>query len=198
MQELDATDLELLRLLNENGRRPYREMAETVDLSAPAVRDRISRLEEVGIIRGFTIDIDRSQLDDGLPLLVEIVPLTNRVDAVREAITDHEAVEHVYVTAAGHIVVHLRLSDGDPRGFLEGTVDTDDIRSYDVSLLENAEWKPNLVGTAFALDCAECGNTVTSEGESARLDGTLYHFCCASCEDRFTRQYDNLQEAVEH
>ena len=41
MRGLDDTDREILRLLLENGRKPYREIASAVDLSAPAVSDRV-------------------------------------------------------------------------------------------------------------------------------------------------------------
>lgn len=196
MHELDATDMELLRLLAEDARRPYSEMAETVDLSAPAVRDRIERLQDVGVIRRFTVDVNRSLLDAGLPVLVTLAVIPSAVEAVRTAMVDAESVEHVFVTADSRIVVHLRSPDGDVRGFLEETIDMDAVRTYDVDLLDGADWTPHLTGSGFALECAECENTVTAEGESARLDGTLYHFCCASCEERFIQHYEELSEAA--
>ena len=42
MRDIDDTDRELLRLLLEDARRPYSELAEAVDLSPPAVSDRSS------------------------------------------------------------------------------------------------------------------------------------------------------------
>jgi YHS domain-containing protein len=71
------------------------------------------------------------------------------------------------------------------------------IRDWEVTLLTDAEWTPSLGGTEFALTCAECGNTVTDEGESTRLDGETYHFCCGSCEARFTERYERMADAAD-
>jgi len=46
----------------------------------------------------------------------------------------------------------------------------------------------------FALTCAECSNTVDSEGETARIDGEVYHFCCPSCLSQFRERYQRLEE----
>lgn len=54
----DDTDLEILRLLAEDARRPYCEIAEQVNLSARAVSARVEKLSERGIIRRFTLDIN--------------------------------------------------------------------------------------------------------------------------------------------
>jgi hypothetical protein len=48
----------------------------------------------------------------------------------------------------------------------------------------------------LGLECAECGNTVTSEGVTATLDGERYEFCCGSCEARFVERYEELKEGA--
>ncbi|WP_245180805.1 Lrp/AsnC family transcriptional regulator [Haloarcula amylovorans] len=67
MRDLDETDLEILQLLMSNARRPYSDIADIVGLSAPAVSDRVARLQEMGIINRFTLDVDGSQLRKGIP-----------------------------------------------------------------------------------------------------------------------------------
>ncbi|MFB6186219.1 MAG: TRASH domain-containing protein, partial [Halobacteriaceae archaeon] len=71
------------------------------------------------------------------------------------------------------------------------------ITSIDVELIDSAEWSPDLAGVEFALTCAQCGNTVDSEGTAARIDGELYQFCCPSCESRFQDKYDQLQQEAD-
>ena len=61
-RDLDKIDLEIVRLLSEDARRPFSDIAEHVGLSPPAVSDRVDRLQEQGIIRQFTVDIDRQKL----------------------------------------------------------------------------------------------------------------------------------------
>jgi Lrp/AsnC family leucine-responsive transcriptional regulator len=64
--EVDAVDLKLLRLLEKDARTSTAELARSVGLSAPSVAERIRRLQESGVIRGFSVRIDPAAL--GLPL----------------------------------------------------------------------------------------------------------------------------------
>jgi DNA-binding Lrp family transcriptional regulator len=198
MRDLDGTDLEILQLLLANARRPYSDIADAVGLSPPAVSDRVSRLEEVGVIRRFTLDVDRSQLRAGTPVLATVAVAADAdVASAREALLATDAVEHVFTTAAGDLVAAARVPDADVAGWLRGVLDEGVVDDLDVTLLSGTEWSPTLEGVAFALDCAECGNTVDSEGTAARVDGELYQFCCASCEARFTDRYDRLSEGAD-
>jgi len=73
MRDLDETDLEILSLLAEDARRPFSEIGgDRVGLSGPAVSDRVTRLEETGVIKRFTVDVDRTKLRAGVPVLVDV------------------------------------------------------------------------------------------------------------------------------
>ena len=191
MQELDETDLEILRLLVSDARRPYREIAETVGLSAPAVSDRVTRLKERGVIRRFTVDLDRQQLREGTPILIHLDVAPGRVEALRESITDLEAVEHVYVTVDGSIVAHANAPP-NVRQWIDSVLDGEGIRDVEVNLLSESHWTPVVGATDLALVCDECGNTVTSEGRTARIDGDIKQFCCSSCEANYRERYEKL------
>ncbi|SER87723.1 AsnC family transcriptional regulator [Natrinema salaciae] len=197
MRDLDETDMEILRLLGEDARRPFSDIADRVDLSGPAVSDRVERLQEAGVINRFTVDVDHSQLRAGVPVFVQLSGGIGAVDDLRDRIDDADAVEHVFVTADGELWFYARAQVGTVRQWIDGLVgdgdDVDDIE-YAVTLIDDVEWQPSLDGTEFALTCAECGNTVDNEGESTSIDGQLYHFCCPSCLSRFEDRYDRLEE----
>jgi DNA-binding Lrp family transcriptional regulator len=55
---VDSKDFRLLVALHENGRRSYRSLGQRVSLSAPAVRDRLKRLEDRGILQGYWLYVD--------------------------------------------------------------------------------------------------------------------------------------------
>jgi Lrp/AsnC family transcriptional regulator, leucine-responsive regulatory protein len=63
---LDATNRRILAVLTEDARVSTAELARRVGLSAPAVRDRMIRLERAGVIRGYRVDVDPAAL--GLPV----------------------------------------------------------------------------------------------------------------------------------
>lgn len=195
MRGLDNIDREILAILSENARTPYSDIAEAVDRAPPTVSDRIDRLRELGVIRRFTVDLDRSKLDAGTPVLVELAVAPNEVDAVRNALRDAEAVERVYITADDRVVAHAHVP-GDVREFLNQTLPDEGVRSRDVSLLSEAEHASGVGDVSLALSCAECGNTVTAEGESRTLDGDTYYFCCSSCEERFVERYESFADAT--
>ncbi|AHG02911.1 Lrp/AsnC family transcription regulator [Halobacterium sp. DL1] len=199
MRDLDETDLEILQLLVSDARRPYSDIADAVNLSAPAVSDRVARLQEMGVINRFTLDVDRSQLWGGIPVLITLdVSLTgSSAGSIKEQLLDDGAVEHVFTTAEADLVIYARVQDNDIAGWLTDSLDEGAFDDFEVKLLAGVDWSPNLGGTEFALTCAQCGNTVDSEGTSTRIDGELYQFCCPSCETRFTEKYNRLQQDAE-
>lgn len=57
-KSIDHTDQAILRLIKQQARMPYREIGRQVDLSRPAVKNRIERLTEQNIIRGHKMFVD--------------------------------------------------------------------------------------------------------------------------------------------
>lgn len=196
MRGLDDTDRKILRLLLDDGRRSYSEIAEAVGLSAPAVSDRIDRLEDVGLIRRFTVSLDRSLLREGTPVLVTIQAAPGSGTDLQRELQANDAVEHVFRTADDTLVCTATVPDGDVETLFADGVPVDAVRSYDVQLLAETTWTPGLDGAELAPECVECGNTVTSEGEREEFDGEVYHFCCPSCLESFSDQYERLSEGA--
>jgi Lrp/AsnC family transcriptional regulator, leucine-responsive regulatory protein len=63
---VEDTDRAIIRALTEDGRLSYTDLAERVGLSVSAVHQRVRRLEQRGVIKGYTARIDYEAL--GLPL----------------------------------------------------------------------------------------------------------------------------------
>ena len=55
---MDDTDRVIVALLQQNARRSYQDIGGRVHLSAPAVKRRVDRLEQDGVIRGYTAIVD--------------------------------------------------------------------------------------------------------------------------------------------
>ncbi|MFI0448469.1 Lrp/AsnC family transcriptional regulator [Actinomadura sp. 6N118] len=65
-RSLDQTDWRIIAELQRDGRLSFNKLAQRINLSAPAVADRVRRLEEAGVIAGYQARIDPARV--GLPL----------------------------------------------------------------------------------------------------------------------------------
>jgi Lrp/AsnC family leucine-responsive transcriptional regulator len=81
---LDEVNRRLLAELGADPRLSAAELARRVGMSAPAVRERVTRLEEAGVIRGYRLDVDPAAL--GLPVAawVRIRPGPGQLPKVAE------------------------------------------------------------------------------------------------------------------
>src|ERR1700744_815182 len=66
---LDAKDLFILRLLQENARITVREIAAQVHLSTTPVHERIKRMEDTGVIRQYATLVDHAKVRKGLMVI---------------------------------------------------------------------------------------------------------------------------------
>ncbi|GAA1337319.1 Lrp/AsnC family transcriptional regulator [Saccharothrix algeriensis] len=69
---VDAIDHEILALLREDARRTLSDIAGRVTLSTAAVKRRIDRLQQVGVITGFTVQVDHAKLGWGIEAFTEL------------------------------------------------------------------------------------------------------------------------------
>jgi len=196
MRDLDETDLRIIELLAADARRPYSDIGDEVGLSGPAVSDRVTRLQDSGVLKRFTVDVDRSQLRAGVPVFVRLA-VDSGMDALHERVAAASAVEHLFVTAEEELLFYGRAQADGVRDWLADLIGDADVAEREISVVDDVAWTPALGGVEFALTCAECGNTVDSEGETERLGDDVYHFCCPSCRSRFVERYERMEAGAE-
>ncbi len=69
---MDAIDRRILELLRDNARLSYAELARQVGLSAPAVHERVGKLENAGVIRGYHADVAPEALGLDITALIGV------------------------------------------------------------------------------------------------------------------------------
>ena len=69
---MDKIDLKLIELLQKNARYPLKHLAEEVFLSTPAVSARIEKLEEAGIITGYSAQVDALKLGYNIKAFINL------------------------------------------------------------------------------------------------------------------------------
>ncbi|EXG82805.1 Lrp/AsnC family transcriptional regulator [Cryptosporangium arvum] len=110
---VDDIDQELLRLLSADGRRTFSEMAGEVGLSVAAVKRRVDRLREIGVITGFTVKVDHTKLGWGIEAFTELrYAGATPVSAIITSAFAVPEVQAVYAIAGDpDALVHLRVRD---------------------------------------------------------------------------------------
>lgn len=94
MNVLDEKDRELLRMLRLNARTSLASLARSIGLSRSATHDRVVRLEERGVIKGYTIEVDRAALPSVrafISLCFEAAEVQERLAGVIHAIPGVES-----------------------------------------------------------------------------------------------------------
>jgi Lrp/AsnC family leucine-responsive transcriptional regulator len=81
---LDETDHRLLAELQEDARLSLAELGRRVGLSSPAVAERVRRLTDEGVIRGFRADVDPRALGYALSVIVRVRPAPRQLPKVAE------------------------------------------------------------------------------------------------------------------
>jgi Lrp/AsnC family transcriptional regulator, leucine-responsive regulatory protein len=111
---LDQRNVELLRLLQADPRMNLSALARHVGMSAPAVRERIARLEEAGVIRGYRLEIDPRALGFPITAMVRIRPMPGKLPKIVElaqALTQISECHRITGEDCFIIKLHLRSLD---------------------------------------------------------------------------------------
>ncbi|SHJ23088.1 Lrp/AsnC family transcriptional regulator, leucine-responsive regulatory protein [Clostridium cavendishii DSM 21758] len=109
---MDYTDYKIIEILLEDGRIPMKELAKRVALSAPAVAERVKRLEEENIITGYKAKVNYEKLGKKINVLINIDISGQRSEKFKEFIENEDAiVECHHVTGPYCKILKARLED---------------------------------------------------------------------------------------
>lgn len=85
---LDGVDRRLVSLLAANARATVADLARQVSMSAPSVADRLRRLEESGVIRRYTVEVDPVALGYALEAIVRVRPMPGQLRHVEQLLKE--------------------------------------------------------------------------------------------------------------
>jgi len=98
MVELDETDREILRILQQDARTPFSEIARRIDMSSATVHDRVNRLEERGVIEGYHASIDPKAVGLGISAIVGLRVEQGREQDTLTRLSEIDGVQEVHLT----------------------------------------------------------------------------------------------------
>ena len=115
MKDIDQTDIDILRALQENGRLSTRELAAKVHRSPTPVFDRVKKLENEGVIKAYTALIDMDKIGRGFTVFCNVrlrhINTQIHVDFAREVQAMPEVSECYNVSGEFDYMLKVQVPD---------------------------------------------------------------------------------------
>jgi Lrp/AsnC family transcriptional regulator for asnA, asnC and gidA len=104
-------------VLEEDAKASYAEIAERADVSKPTVRKYIQKLEDEGVIVGYSADVDPKKLASKSIAMVGLDVESEKYVEVTNQLKDIDEVEALYTSSGDHMLMaEVHASDGDELG----------------------------------------------------------------------------------
>jgi len=134
---MDELDMRILRLLQKNARMSYREMAKELKVAVGTVYNRVKKMEEDGIIRGFCVNIDYEKVGFGLTAVVGIKAKGREIVRIERKLAEHPRVTQVYdVTGEYDIIAVAKFRDrADMNRFVKWVLSLDGVEKTNTSVV---------------------------------------------------------------
>ena len=113
----EATEQRILSVLEEDAQASYAEIAERADVSKPTVRKYIQKLEDEGVIVGYSADVDPKKLSGQSIAIVGVDVESEQYVEVTRALKKLDSIESLYTSSGDHtLMAEVRAPDGDSLG----------------------------------------------------------------------------------
>ncbi len=194
MVELDNLDVKIITHLQANSRKSFQKIAKHCLTSVPTIKSRVERLQELGVIRKFTIDIDSNRL--GIPeavLLINAKP--QAVSRIAEELGRLDEVKELYVTSDSDAAIVSRISGEMARLLtVQDRINLTDVNNVRVIPIKSAIRNTNLslASSSITITCAYCDKKVTEGAVRKKFDDKDYFFCCNTCLGAFEEKYRKI------
>ncbi|WP_340101871.1 HTH-type transcriptional regulator LrpA1 [Salinibaculum salinum] len=135
----EPTEEQILSVLEDDAQASYAEIAERAGVSKPTVRKYIQKLEEEGVIVGYSADIDPKKLAGQSIAIVGVDVESEHYVEVTRKLKELDAIEALYTSSGDHMLMaEVRASDGDELGDIinEGIKSIDGVAAAHPSFLQ--------------------------------------------------------------
>lgn len=108
--KFDEIDVLILKELQKDSRLSIRELSKRINLSPPSVTERLRRLEDFGIIEGYTVKINKKKLGLSIDCIVKVTMKNGEYERFKIFIKEYERSEWCYrIAGNGCFLVKLSV-----------------------------------------------------------------------------------------
>jgi len=133
---VDELDLKIISLLQKNARLSYREIARELNVAVGTIYNRIRKLEEEGVIKGYSPVLDYERLGFGLTALIGIKAQGRKIAEIERKIAEKTRAMMVYdITGEFDIFVIAKFRDrADMNRFVKWLLSLDGVEKTNTSV----------------------------------------------------------------
>jgi|Deesub1362A_J573_1020465.scaffolds.fasta_scaffold03125_5 Lrp/AsnC family transcriptional regulator for asnA, asnC and gidA len=114
MRNLDDKDMKIIRMLMDDARASYTNMAKEMGITEAAVRKRVKNLELKGVIKKYTVEVDSSKLGYNIISLTGVDTEPEKFLEVAKKLKEEDFTRSVYITTGDHMIMaEIWARDGD-------------------------------------------------------------------------------------
>jgi len=186
--QIDEIDSQVIELLQKDGRMMYKDVAKAVGVSLPTVRSRINKLNEIGLIKKFTIMLDFEKIWGRVRAFVVAQSSETDIEKLKQALSRVQEVRGAYFVA-GEKQVLLEVEVEDLLELsnllskrLPAQLNLSDASSFVVSRVLKEEYsttvRPN---TSLNFKCDFCGTLIYGKPIIEYIGGGRYYFSGEDC-----------------
>ncbi len=111
-KRLDQIGLKILFVLQENARMPLSRIGKKVGLSAPAVAERMRKLEETGVIKGYHARIAPEAVGRPVSAFIKLTTDSRNYTAVKTLAVDmHQITSCHHISGDASFIIHVQVAD---------------------------------------------------------------------------------------
>lgn len=133
---VDELDIKIISLLQKNARLSFREIARELDVAVGTVYNRIKKLEESGVIKGYAPVLDYEKLGFGLTALIGVKAQGRKIQEIERKIAEKSRAMMVYdITGEFDIFVIAKFRDReDMNRFVKWLLSLDGVEKTNTSV----------------------------------------------------------------
>jgi len=102
-------DIEIIKLLQWNSRASFAEIGRKIALSPSSVRERIQKMEDLGVIKSYNIKLNHAMLGLGLEVFIMLKIFDGKLEYILSEITTYPEVQEVF-RITGPYNIHMRVT----------------------------------------------------------------------------------------
>lgn len=112
--DLDHIDRQILGMLEGDARLPVAAIARQLKMTPPAIGERLNKLRDAGVVRGYRTRLDRAQVGRGLAAFAEFTPFGGDIERTVARLADFPQITSCYrVTGNAFLVLFITVASNE-------------------------------------------------------------------------------------